>query len=190
MDTLSPAPLRDFAIIVDARDNVAVAKTEVPAGLAVALGERAVTVRGVVTPGNRFATRDIPAGEFVRQYGQPIGTSRGIAEGDPVTPANMSNDVPVVRDLDPQLSTPPPGYVPEAERRHVPRVPSPRRPRRHAQLHADRADQHVREPRGDADCDDRGVHRVLARALPATSTASSRSRTTRAAAAPTAAPSR
>ncbi len=74
-------------------------------------------VRGLVTPGNRFATRAIPAGEFVRQYGQPIGTSRGIDEGDPVTPANMSNDVPVVRDLDPGLHTPPPDYVPEAERR-------------------------------------------------------------------------
>ena len=72
--------------------------------------------RGLVTPGNRLATREIPAGEFVRQYGQPIGTSRGIAEGDPVTPANMSNDVPVVRDLDPDLHTPPPDYVPEAER--------------------------------------------------------------------------
>jgi altronate hydrolase len=117
MDTLSPAPLRDFAIIVDARDNVAVAKTEVPAGLAVSTGDRVVQVRGVVTPGNRFATRDIPAGEFVRQYGQPIGTSRGIAEGDPVTPANMSNDVPVVRELDPNLHTPPPEYVPEGERR-------------------------------------------------------------------------
>jgi altronate hydrolase len=117
MDTLTPAPLRDFAIIVDARDNVAVAKTDVPAGLAVAAGDRVVHIRGVVTPGNRFATADIPAGAFVRQYGQPIGTSRGIVEGDPVTPANMSNDVPVVRDLDPHLATPAPSYVPEAERR-------------------------------------------------------------------------
>lgn len=117
MDTLTPAPLRDFAIIVDARDNVAVAKTEVPAGLAVATGDRVVHIRGLVTPGNRFATAEIPAGEFVRQYGQPIGTSRGIAEGEPVTPANMSNDVPVVRDLDDRLTTPAPVYVPESERR-------------------------------------------------------------------------
>ena len=46
-----------------------------------------------VPPGHRFATRDIPAGDFVCQYGQPIGTSRGIAEGDPISHANMSNDV-------------------------------------------------------------------------------------------------
>jgi altronate hydrolase len=72
VQTLTPAPLRDFAIVGNAADNVAVSKTEIPAGLAIALGDgRLVTIRGVVTPGNRFATRDIPPGEFVRQYGQP-----------------------------------------------------------------------------------------------------------------------
>ena len=116
--TLSPAPLRDFAIIVDARDNVAVAKTEVPRGRwCVAAGDASCRCSGLVTPGHRFATRAIPAGEFVRQYGQPIGTSRGIAAGDPlISRANMSNDVPVVRELDAELHTPPPDYVPEAER--------------------------------------------------------------------------
>ena len=116
MGTLSPAPLRDFAIIVNPADNVAVAKTAIPAGLVIALDDRAIEIRQPVTPGNRFATRAIPAGEFVRQYGQPIGTSRGIEQGDAVTPANMSNDVPVVRDLDPGLSTPPPDYVPVDQR--------------------------------------------------------------------------
>jgi len=76
-----------------------------------------VRLRGPVTPGHRFATRAVEAGAFVLQYGQPIGTSRGIAAGDPITPANMSNDVPVVRDLPANLSTPPPAYLPEAERR-------------------------------------------------------------------------
>jgi altronate hydrolase len=112
----TPTPLQALAIIVDARDNVAVAKTEIQPGTAIAIGDRVVTVRGVVTPGNRLATHQIPADEFVRQYGQPIGTSRGIEEGDAVSHANMSNDVPVVRDLDPNLATPPPVYVPEAER--------------------------------------------------------------------------
>ncbi len=117
MDIRAACPLSDFAIIVNAADNVAVAKTEIPPGLLLEIDGRPVEVRGTVTPGNRFATRAIPAGEFVRQYGQPIGTSRGLAEGDPVTPATMSNEVPVVRDLDPKLQTPPPGYLPEAERR-------------------------------------------------------------------------
>jgi arabinonate dehydratase len=110
------APLRDFAVIVDSRDNVAVAKTEMPPGLTVEHDGRVIHVTGTVTPGNRFALAAIPADEFVRQYGQPIGTSRGIAEGDPISLANMSNDVPVVRELDANLSMPSPDYVPVSAR--------------------------------------------------------------------------
>jgi altronate hydrolase len=106
----APPALREFAIVVDASDNVAVVKREVAAGQALTLDEgRVVTMTGLVTPGHRFATRAIPGGEFVRQYGQPIGTSRGIAEGDPITVRNMSNDVPVVRELPDDLHTPAPG---------------------------------------------------------------------------------
>jgi altronate hydrolase len=106
----APPALREFAIVVDASDNVAVVKREVAAGQRLTLDEgRIVTLTGPVTPGHRFATRAIPAGEFVRQYGQPIGTSRGIAEGDAITVRNMSNDVPVVRELPADLHTPAPG---------------------------------------------------------------------------------
>ena len=112
------AALREYAIIVNPADNVAVVKTPVAAGLRLELDDsRQVVLTGAVTPGHRFATRPIPAGEFVRQYGQPIGTSRGIQEGDPITAANMSNDVPVVRDLPPDLHTPPPDPLPSSELR-------------------------------------------------------------------------
>src|SRR5262249_57151899 len=95
------------AVIVGPADNVAVVKTAVEAGLTVETPDRrAITLTGPVTPGHRFATRSIPDGQFVLQYGQPIGTSRGIAEGDPITVRNMSNDVPVVRDLPANLHTP------------------------------------------------------------------------------------
>lgn len=111
-----PSALRDFAIIVDGRDNVAVVKRPVEAGLPIEMpGGGVVTVRGAVPPGHRFATRAIPAGEHVLQYGQPIGTSRGIAEGEPITLENMSNEVPVVRDLPDDLHTPSPEYFPESE---------------------------------------------------------------------------
>jgi altronate dehydratase len=113
------APVSDHAVIVDpGHDNVAVVKRGVEAGLVVAVpGGRFVTVGAAVAAGHRFATRAIPEGAFVVQYGQPIGTSRGIAEGEPITVRNMSNEVPVVRDLPAGLTTPPPAYVPEAERR-------------------------------------------------------------------------
>jgi len=88
----------DYAMIVNAKDNVAVVKQELWPGAQITLPDgRVVGVTGVVTPGNRFATRAVPEGDFVLQYGQPIGTSMGINQGDPVTHANMSNDVPVVR---------------------------------------------------------------------------------------------
>ena len=105
-------PLSDLAVVVDPADNVAVVKRPVGAGVVVrARDAREITITGAVTPGHRFATAAIPAGQFVRQYGQPIGTSRGIAEGEPITASNMSNDVPVVRELPDGLSTPPPEYV-------------------------------------------------------------------------------
>ncbi|HYP54648.1 MAG TPA: altronate dehydratase family protein [Pyrinomonadaceae bacterium] len=111
------APVSDYAIIVDSRDNVAVVKEPTAPGLEVALPSgRRLTVRGTVAPGHRFATRDIPAGEFVLQYGQPIGTSLGVRAGEPVSHDNMSDDVPVVRELPEDLSTPPPVYIPEPER--------------------------------------------------------------------------
>jgi altronate hydrolase len=110
------APLSAYAIRVDARDNVAVARVAVPRGTRVQVGDAAVDVADDVTPGHRFALQPIAAGAFVLQYGQPIGTSKGIAAGALISHANMSNDVPVVRELDEQLHTSAPQYVPEAER--------------------------------------------------------------------------
>ena len=116
-DQAAPAALGEFAIVVDPRDNVAVVKTQVEPGLHLTLDDgRVVAITGTVTPGHRFATRAIAADAFVLQYGQPIGTSRGIGQGDPITVRNMSNDVPVVRDLPADLHTPAPTLTPVAER--------------------------------------------------------------------------
>ncbi|HYW72585.1 MAG TPA: UxaA family hydrolase [Pyrinomonadaceae bacterium] len=113
MSTLTTAPLSDYAIIVDSADNVAVVKTETFAGLELALPDgSAMTVNTAVPPGHRFATRAIPAGDFVLQYRQPIGTSLGIETGDWITHENMSDEVPVVRDLPPDLHTDAPDYFP------------------------------------------------------------------------------
>jgi altronate hydrolase len=111
--------ISDYAIIVDQNhDNVAVVKKATFADLEVMLPNgQLVRVRGAIPPGHRFATRDIATGEFVRQFGQPIGTSLGIESGEQITHANMTNDVPIIRDLPETLHTPPPQYTPEAERR-------------------------------------------------------------------------
>src|SRR6266542_5419033 len=90
-------PVSEYAIVVDPRDNLAVVKKETQPGFEVALADnRVVRMSAAVPPGHRFAIRAIPAGEFVLQYGQPIGTSLGIDCGDWITRENMSNDVPVI----------------------------------------------------------------------------------------------
>src|SRR5437868_642948 len=115
--TTQAPPISDYAIIVDPDDNLAVVKEQTAPGLEVALPSgRVIRVNAVVPPGHRFATRDIVAGEFVLQYGQPIGTSLGIREGDRISHENMSDDVPVVRDLPEDLSTPLPDYIAVSER--------------------------------------------------------------------------
>jgi altronate hydrolase len=109
--TQPAVPISDYAIIVNPGDNVAVVKNETAAGLIVLLpDQKLLTVKQAVPPGHRFATRDIPAGDFVRQYGQPIGTSLGIEKGEWITHDNMSNDVPIVRDLPEDIYNPAPDY--------------------------------------------------------------------------------
>ena len=110
-------PIGDYAIIVSSEDNLAVVKEPTAPGLEVALPDgRVVRVNYAVPPGHRFAIRDIPAGDFVLQYGHPIGTSLGIREGDYISHANMTDEVPVVRELPADLLNPAPDYIPEQER--------------------------------------------------------------------------
>jgi altronate hydrolase len=117
ISTKTAAPISDFAIIVNLDDNVAVVKNETSEGLVVSLPDEGglVTLKQAVPPGHRFATREIPAGEFVRQYGQPIGTSLGIERGEWINHDNMSDDVPVVRDLAEDLINPEPDYFGRSE---------------------------------------------------------------------------
>ena len=109
--TQTAVALSEYAIIVNPIDNVAVVKRETPKNLAVLLPNgNVVVLNQAVPPGHRFATQEIVAGNFLCQYGQPIGTSLGIAAGEWVTHENMSDDVPVVRNLPEDLHTPAPDY--------------------------------------------------------------------------------
>ena len=59
------ALIKDYAIIVDPSDNVAVVKNETALGLELALpNETVIEMRDAVSPGHRFATREIPEGEY------------------------------------------------------------------------------------------------------------------------------
>ncbi len=118
LDTVSAiaVPISDHAIIVDPRDNVAVVKAETFPGLTLEMpAGDAVTVSATIPPGHRFATRDVPAGKFVRQYGQPIGTSLGIGKGEWVSHENMNDEVPVIRELPEDLHVAAPDYFSDPE---------------------------------------------------------------------------
>jgi altronate hydrolase len=109
--------LNEFAIIVDPKDNVAVVKKATSPGLDLLLADQSqLEIRGAIPPGHRFATRDIPAGKFVLQFGQPIGTSLGIKQGEQITHENMSDEVPIIRELPDNLHTPAPDYFPLDQR--------------------------------------------------------------------------
>ncbi|MGE4632173.1 MAG: UxaA family hydrolase [Planctomycetota bacterium] len=109
-------PLQQHAIQVHPDDNVAVIKFGFEEGTSIEMpGQDPLLVRGQPTAGHRFALVEIPVDQQVIQYGQPIGKSKGIGAGEVVTRSNMSNDVPVVREVPDQLSTPAPDYFGESE---------------------------------------------------------------------------
>jgi arabinonate dehydratase len=113
----TPSLLSEFAIIVDPNDNVAVVKKATSPGLELLLpDESSIEVHAAVPPGHRFATKDIPHDSFVLQFGQPIGTSLGIKQGEQISHDNMTDDVPIVRDLPENLHTPAPDYFTIDER--------------------------------------------------------------------------
>jgi altronate hydrolase len=114
MTTLTtPIPIADVAVVVNQLDNVAVAKKIISTGLQVtASAGSTLEIKPEITPGNRFALRDIPAGEHVLQYGQPIGTSRDIKRGEAVSTANMTNEVPTIREVPDGMTTAAPDYIP------------------------------------------------------------------------------
>jgi altronate hydrolase len=117
VQTPQASAISEFAIIVDPKDNVAVVKKAVSTGLELQLPDLSVLqIRAAVPPGHRFATTDISSGDFVLQFGQPIGTSLGIRQGDQITHDNMSDEIPIVRDLPENLHTAPPDYFPVSER--------------------------------------------------------------------------
>ncbi len=101
------ASLHTFAVVVDpGHDDVAVAKELIPAGTVLIAGDTRITVRANTLPGHRFATRTVPPGDWVRQYGQPFARSKGLSPGDPITDETVDSDVPETAIDDLILQTP------------------------------------------------------------------------------------
>ncbi len=103
--------LDQHAVHIHPDDNVAVIKFGIDEGALIGLSDGGqIELKGNPRAGHRFALGKIPSGEFVTQYGQPIGTSLGIEAGEVVTHENMNDDVPVIRNIPEGLTTAPPDY--------------------------------------------------------------------------------
>ena len=93
---MSLPTLSHQVIVVDPeRDNVALAVADVAPGR-YALGGGAIDVVDPVSPGQRIALRDIPAGAYLIQYGCPFAISRGIDRGRRADPDRIEAGIPKV----------------------------------------------------------------------------------------------
>src|SRR5205085_6364865 len=66
-------PLSDVAVHLRPADNVAVARTTIPAGAELRFDGATLTVPAAVKLGHKFAVRPIREGDPIHKYGQVIG---------------------------------------------------------------------------------------------------------------------
>jgi altronate hydrolase len=94
---MGAADIQKYAVVVNPRDNVAVARTNIARGTEILYSEITITVKEEIAPGHRFALEYIPSGSPVLQYGQPFGTATGkgiFAGGRIGFKGNFSNNIP------------------------------------------------------------------------------------------------
>src|SRR6266540_6409495 len=83
--------ITDVAIVLNAADDVAIAKKEIPAGSVLEDAGGRIEVRQDIRPGHKVARRARSTGDEVRRYGQVIGfATADIAVGDHVHTQNLA----------------------------------------------------------------------------------------------------
>jgi altronate hydrolase len=81
----------DVALVLNSRDDVAIAKKEIPAGTVLEDTDGRIEVRQDIRPGHKVARHARRTGEEVRRYGQVIGfATSDIAVGDHVHTQNLA----------------------------------------------------------------------------------------------------
>ncbi|WP_291858223.1 UxaA family hydrolase [Marinilabilia sp.] len=79
---------------IDARDNVAVALSNLPAGTNIIQEDLSVTLGSDITQAHKVALTDIAEGENIIKYGQPIGHATSpIAKGKKVDESNIKTNL-------------------------------------------------------------------------------------------------
>ena len=83
---------KETVIIINAKDNVATARTDLPAGKTCEAGRIVVPLRERIPLGHKVALRPIRKGEPVIKFGNPIGlATQDIAAGELVHIHNMES---------------------------------------------------------------------------------------------------
>jgi altronate hydrolase len=86
-----PVELAHVAVLLDAKDDVAIAKTMLAPGTELVTRSGPVRVEQAIPPGHKVALRRLAVGAEVRRYGQLIGfAAREIASGEHVHAHNLS----------------------------------------------------------------------------------------------------
>ena len=74
-------------------DNVAIAKSDIPAGTTLQVMGVTVTVQAVMEVGHKFAFKNIAKGSGITKYGAPIGVAtQDIAPGESMHIHNVTSD--------------------------------------------------------------------------------------------------
>jgi altronate hydrolase len=67
--------LEEIALTLHSKDNIAIARREIPPGTRIQLLEQEITILEKISPGHKFALTAIEAGFPIYRYGQHIGNS-------------------------------------------------------------------------------------------------------------------
>ncbi len=74
-------------------DNVAIAKSDIPAGTSLQVLGESVTVKAAMEVGHKFAFRKVAKGAGITKYGAPIGVAtQDIEPGDSMHIHNITSD--------------------------------------------------------------------------------------------------
>lgn len=91
---MTATPTTDPRVLILAPgDNVAIAKTDIPAGTALTVMGKKVTLAAKMEVGHKFAFVPVKKGETIVKYGAPIGVATAdIAPGDSMHIHNVTSD--------------------------------------------------------------------------------------------------
>ena len=90
-----PKSIEESAIVMlSDRDQVAIAKDDISSGQILDHDGVFVEIKEQIKKGHRFAIKDIPEGEFIRQNGFAFGQSKGIKKGELISSSRINDVIP------------------------------------------------------------------------------------------------